>query len=163
MKKILIGFLMMMGPTLLLAGGQDDNFSEKLYSAVEISGLTKTKGAVDGLSESDKNELLSAKRNFSAFLENLQKGDPKALEFLSSDLREKYPSLQALFQEFEFESLLSYEIFDFNFIEKKKKIEFRYFLTDMTEGTICSTQKAITLGMQDKEWKISDFNKFSKF
>ena len=48
------------------------------------------------------------------------------------------------------------------FSDNNERVEFRYFLTEMTEGTVCTHQRATALAMDGGKWVISGFDEFSK-
>lgn len=134
-----------------------------LFSPVEIKALVKKKANTEGLAEDDWQRLLSAKNSLTSFFVKLQNSDPDVLSLLSANLRAKYPDNYAVFNaEFGVDTIVSYEIIDFVFSDNNERVEFRYFLTEMTEGTVCTHQRAIALAMDRDKWVISSFGEFSK-
>ncbi len=138
-----------------------DLFSKSLLSKVQITKVDNYQKDVSNLSSTDKLQLLSAKKVFSDFLVGLQKGDASALEELTPELRKKYSNVHDLFNDrFRSDALLSFQIFDFNILKSKNEIEFRYFLSEITEGTICAYQRSVVLRNVDGSWKIANFGFF---
>lgn len=137
-----------------------ESFSVLFFSEVELSEVETYQADTSALSKADKEKLLSAKSAFSSFLKKLQNADDDAVDALGKNLRDKYGDRVKLFKYLfgDAESLVSYEIMDFKINGDSKRVSFRYFVTEMAEGTTCTHQQSVTLKMKaDNSWEIYDF------
>jgi hypothetical protein len=121
--------------TASFAGESDLNFRSKLYKRVEIQKIAKRTSYSASLTKVQKRALILSKNKIVNFLISLNKSDDTALNYLGSKYKKQFNSATAFYQNyFDAESLLAFEIYDFDLLNKNREIVIYAEIVEAAEG-----------------------------
>ena len=159
-KLIFVGFPVVVLSTIAMESrpsSATDNFETLLYYPIEITHSVTYRADTSGLNKNSKANLLEAKGVLIKFIKSLHDQNDDPIYYLNEGLRDTYKNRDELVRlEFDAEEILKIEVFDFNINEKIDEIQFRYLLTESTEGTTCEQQRAVSLKKTLTNWKLSN-------
>lgn len=145
--------------TVSIQASGNDVFEKEFFSVVEITKRIELPLSTSGITQSQKDELLAARRVVVDFLMSLKKADKNPMAYLTPDLKQKYKTRVLLHkEEFGHEAYLSAQFFDFSIEKEHEKIALRFLLTGTREGTDCTYQRRFILTNTSQGWKISSLS-----
>jgi hypothetical protein len=160
---VLVSFALLAGCLSLAAtaGGSNGatDFAKTVYARVILQNASEYHAPTEGLGPGEREALLSARTTFVTFMRSVCAVDSDATAYLADELRHKYPTRGSLVKMFlEEESVpLQVRVFDFRVDGNDGPVLIRYILTLEQDGTICESQRGMTLSKARGVWRIAAF------